>query len=144
MTILESSVDTIGASPSLARVEMAPGTAVAIYAGTFLVAAASLAIEVTLTRIFSFTIWYHFAYLSLNAALLGFCSSGVAASIWSAGSVRRGIQLICTATLLGAATLLVLLLGCSGHPLEPDKLFSEPGRFAGGLALYYLGIALPF
>ena len=40
-------------------------------AGVFVVAAATLMYEILLTRIFSVTMWYHFAFLAVAASLLG-------------------------------------------------------------------------
>ena len=39
--------------------------------GMFLVSMAVLALQVTVTRIFSFTIWYHYAFFVIALALLG-------------------------------------------------------------------------
>jgi len=47
------------------------GRRAAVLAGVFAVAAATLMYEILLTRIFSVTMWYHFAFLAVAAALLG-------------------------------------------------------------------------
>ncbi len=47
-----------------------------IYAGILLCSVAVLMQEILLTRIFSLTIWYHFAYLAISTALLGFGAAG--------------------------------------------------------------------
>lgn len=41
------------------------------YAGIFAVAAAALMLEIGLTRIFSVTMWYHFAFFAISVALFG-------------------------------------------------------------------------
>jgi hypothetical protein len=41
------------------------------YAGLFLVALSTLMYEIGLTRIFSVTMWYHFAFVAISVALLG-------------------------------------------------------------------------
>lgn len=41
------------------------------YAGVFMVTLSSLAYEITLTRIFSVTMWYHFAFVAISLALFG-------------------------------------------------------------------------
>jgi len=46
------------------------------YAGLFLLSAATLAFEVNLTRIFSVAQFYHFAFMIVSLALLGFGASG--------------------------------------------------------------------
>jgi hypothetical protein len=42
------------------------------YAGLFLLSAATLTFEVNLTRIFSIAQFYHFAFMIVSLALLGF------------------------------------------------------------------------
>src|ERR1043166_2145484 len=46
-------------------------------AGIFAVSAALLMIELALTRIFSVTMYYHFAFLAISIALFGLSASGV-------------------------------------------------------------------
>jgi len=52
-----------------------------IYAGLAVLSAAALAFEITLTRLFSVTQWYHFAFLAVSVALLGYGASGTALSL---------------------------------------------------------------
>ena len=47
------------------------------YAGLFLVAMATLMYEILLTRIFSVTTWYHFAFLSISVTLFGLAAGGI-------------------------------------------------------------------
>src|SRR5579871_3635017 len=42
-----------------------------IYAGIFLTSLSTLMFEVLLTRIFSVTMWYHFAFMAISIAMLG-------------------------------------------------------------------------
>ena len=56
------------------------------YVGLALLSAAALAFEITLIRLFSVTEWYHFAFLAVSIALLGYGVSGAALSLvprWS-------------------------------------------------------------
>ncbi len=46
------------------------------YAAILLCSVGVLMQEILLTRIFSFTIWYHLAYLAIGTALLGFGAAG--------------------------------------------------------------------
>jgi len=41
-----------------------------LYIGIFLVTLSGLMFEIGLTRIFSATIWYHFAFVSISVSLL--------------------------------------------------------------------------
>jgi hypothetical protein len=47
-----------------------------LFRGVFLIALATLLFEITLIRVLSFTIWYHFAHVVISSALLGFGASG--------------------------------------------------------------------
>ena len=48
----------------------------ALYAAIFMVSAAMLCFELTLTRLFAVTQWHHFAFISVSVALLGLGASG--------------------------------------------------------------------
>src|SRR5690349_20622891 len=50
-------------------------------AGLFLISAGALLFQVTLVRIFSAAIWYHFAFLVVSIALFGIGASGVAMAL---------------------------------------------------------------
>ena len=49
-----------------------------LHLGVFLVTLSGLLFEIALTRIFSATIWYHFAFLAISVALLGWGLGGFA------------------------------------------------------------------
>ncbi|MBU2102942.1 MAG: hypothetical protein KKF80_06055, partial [Candidatus Omnitrophica bacterium] len=42
-----------------------------VYAGLFMVTLATLMLEILLTRIFSVTMWFHFAFVAISVALFG-------------------------------------------------------------------------
>src|SRR5438128_876289 len=48
--------------------------------GLALASAAVLALQVTATRLFSFLVWYHFAFLVVSIAFLGFTAGGMIVS----------------------------------------------------------------
>jgi hypothetical protein len=60
----------------------------ALYVGIFLVTLSGLMFEIGLTRIFSATIWYHFAFVAISVALLGWGLGGFALHL-----LRRGFAL---------------------------------------------------
>ena len=51
---------------------------VLIHVGVFLITLSGLVFEVALTRIYSATIWYHFAFVAVSVALLGWGLGGFA------------------------------------------------------------------
>jgi hypothetical protein len=48
-----------------------------LFAGIFLIALSGLVLEVSITRIFSAAIWYHFAFVAVSVALVGLGASGL-------------------------------------------------------------------
>jgi hypothetical protein len=48
-----------------------------VFAGIFLIALSGLVLEVSITRIFSAAIWYHFAFVAVSVALVGLGASGL-------------------------------------------------------------------
>ena len=52
--------------------------------GVLLLSAATLMFEITLTRLFSVSQFYHFAFMIVSLALLGFGASGTWLALWPA------------------------------------------------------------
>jgi len=51
--------------------------------GIALISMALLTLEITLTRVFSVKMWYHFAFMSISLALLGGAVGGIVVYVWS-------------------------------------------------------------
>ena len=113
-------------------------------AGIFLLSFSTLLFELSLTRVFSVTLWYHFGFLIISTALLGFGVSGVAVSIskkiretstpdkmvgWMA--VFLGISVISTCWLLQRI------------PFDPFSLYTDKRQLLY-MPLTYLLVATPF
>jgi predicted membrane-bound spermidine synthase len=93
----------------------------AFYLGTFLVTLSGLMFEIGLTRIFSATIWYHFAFVAISVALLGWGLGGFALHLLRnrlAFSAERAALL----TLLYAAAIPLCLWLIVRTPFHPDRL----------------------
>src|SRR6478672_10345852 len=50
--------------------------------GIFLISLATLLLELSLTRVMSVSLWYHFGFLVISTALLGFGAAGVLVASW--------------------------------------------------------------
>ena len=114
-----------------------------LYACVFLVSAATLLFEIALTRIFAVTQGYHFAFLAISLALLGFGASGTALAIVPALAGRDIRPVVAGAGLLFAVTSTGGLYLTNVLPFDAYTLLWEPSQLAY-LALYYLALAVPF
>ena len=52
------------------------------YVGIFCISLATLLLELAFTRVLAVASWYHFAFLIISMALLGFGISGVVLTLW--------------------------------------------------------------
>lgn len=114
-----------------------------LFVGIALVAFATLLFEVSLIRVLSFTIWYHFGYVVISAALLGFAASGTFLAVapgLGTGDVRRALA---RASLLSAVTAVGALGFFCLAPLDPMRILAEPSQAALFLG-YQIGAAVPF
>jgi len=110
-----------------------------IRAGVFLIALSGLIFEIGLTRIYSATIWYHFAFVVISVALLGWGLGGILAHLlkrtW-APSLEKAALL----ALLYAATIPACLWLLVRFPFEIQRL---PLYFIAPLVPFFLaGMAL--
>src|SRR5438874_3015480 len=113
----------------------------ALLAGIGLSSFAALLLELSLTRLFSVVLFYHFAFLSVSIALLGLGAGGVFAYVrkrwlarWSVGRLGSGL------CLLGAFAI-VLALAIVLH--DPVSLGITWHNFTK-LTLLYCASAVPF
>jgi predicted membrane-bound spermidine synthase len=102
------------------------------HAGIFLITFSGLTFEVGLTRIFSATIWYHFTFVAISVALLGWGLGGLAVH-----TLRRrltpSLDRAALLALLYAAAIPACLFVIVSLPFQPDRL-----------ATYFLAALVPF
>ena len=115
----------------------------ATYAGLFLLSAATLAFEITLTRIFSVAQFYHFAFMIVSLALLGFGASGSFLALFPRLRERKISHepvLLSWGFTLAAAGSYVLTLYI---PFDSFRI-AHDWRQVLVLAIHYLALAAPF
>jgi hypothetical protein len=105
-----------------------------------LCSSAGLAYEVALTRIFSISLGYHFAFMIISIAMLGFAASGTALAL--SPRLRDMDRLAVYSFLLGISVTGSYLLA-NQVPFDPVRLAWEKGQLLN-LGLYYLILAVPF
>lgn len=106
----------------------------------FLSSLATLAFEVLLTRVFSITLWYHFAFMVVSIAMLGFAASGTLLALFP--GLKR-IERIGWYTLALAAALPGGFFLSNMVPFDPVRLAWERGEILH-ILLTYLFLSLPF
>ncbi|MGQ9600078.1 MAG: hypothetical protein ACUVWZ_11760 [Anaerolineae bacterium] len=114
-----------------------------IYLGLALLSAAALAFETTLTRLFSVTQWYHFAFLAISVALLGYGASGMILSLvprWACPPAARRASIL---SLCFALSMVGAYLGLNYLPFDSYRIAWEPIQTLY-LVLTYLALAVPF
>jgi hypothetical protein len=83
-------------------------------AAIFLLSAAMLGIQIGWTRIFSFMIWYHFAFLVISTAMLGFTVGGLLLNLRPSLLARApGGVLFASATAFALSTAVALVCVCN-------------------------------
>jgi hypothetical protein len=106
----------------------------------FLASMASLAFEVLLTRIFSITLWYHFAFMVISIAMLGFAASGTILALYPGLKRldRIGWYTLALGVAMPAGFLLANLVA-----FDPVRLAWDRWELLN-ILLTYLCLALPF
>lgn len=113
------------------------------YAGIFLVAASTLLLEITLTKVFSVVHYYYFAFFIVSTALFGYGFSGIYLSTSKRLEKISKSKLLFISAFLFAATTVISYKLILMIPLKMSQLLSsaEQVRY---LAEVYILLALPF
>jgi len=106
----------------------------------FLSSLATLAFEVLLTRVFSITLWYHFAFMVVSIAMLGFAASGTLLALFPG---LRQPDRIGWYSLALAAALPVGFILANLVPFDPVRLAWEQSELFN-ILLTYIFLSLPF
>jgi len=114
-----------------------------IYLGILLLSSATLLFEITLTRVFSVAQWYHFAFMVVSLALLGFGASGSVLSVFP-GLGRRRLDVSLALFSIGfSASCLVGYVLVNVIPFDSFRVGLEARQLLY-LVAYYVCLAVPF
>jgi len=116
--------------------------------GVFLISMGALALEVVLTRIFSVTMWYHFAFLAISMALMGSAVAGVLLYFFprltTPDAAQKWIGRASAALAIAVPIIFLIYLRIPFRPV----LMNREGAFSfeqlGWLALIYILLSVPF
>src|SRR3989304_2169707 len=120
-----------------------PGDERTIWLSLFLLSAGTLTFEINLTRLFSVAQFYHFAFMIVSIALLGFGASGTALTILPA--LRNGTpqQLLSRLGFAMGVSILTAYLLTNWLPFDSFSIAWD-SRQIWILTLHYLALAAPF
>ena len=110
-------------------------------AALFLISCGLLLFEIALTKIFSIVLWYHFGFLVISIALLGFAMSGV----WLAlrpEALERGAAFLARLSGWSAVTTAVVLWLVIHTEVDAFSVIAD--RNEGGLLFQILVLLVPF
>ena len=110
-----------------------------VYVGLFLVTLATLVFEILLTRIFSITLWYHFAFMAISIAMFGITVGALVIHLRPGWFPQEKLQ-----QRLGESALcfgLLIVFSILVHLLCP---FDRPELQWLLLGINFLVVALPF
>jgi len=114
-----------------------------VYLGILILSAATLLFEITLTRVFSVAQWYHFAFMVVSLALLGFGASGSFLSLFPRVVTKKINHILAIGAVLFS-------LGCLGSYFIVNSIPFDSYRIAWDsrqllyIIIYYLALAIPF
>src|SRR6266508_809174 len=114
------------------------------YLGIFLLSLATLLLELSLTRVMSVSLWYHFGFLVISTALLGFGTSGVVLASWKKlreqYDLARALSIL--SLLFGIVTISCFWL-LQKIPFNPFSVATDK-RQLYIMPVYYITISAPF
>ena len=114
------------------------------FAGVFLLSLATLLLELALTRVLSVSLWYHFGFLVISTALLGFGASGVTLAVWSGLREKKNLDLasgVCALAFSVTVGLSFRLM--QAIPFDPCSVAVDHRQFFW-MPTYFLVVAVPF
>lgn len=114
------------------------------YFGIFFISFSTLLFELSLTRVFSVTLWYHFGFLIISTALMGFGVSGVLLSLWK--KFREDYQLDKTLGWIAicvALSVIICFWLLQKIPFDPFSLYTDRMRLLY-MQLTYIVVSVPF
>ncbi len=111
------------------------------FGGIFLISTGILALQILQTRIFSFTLWHHLAYMVITVALMGMAASGTWLSI-SKKRYKNPYRFLSFCSLAFSVTTMISLAFATRIPL--DTYMADKTTQFGYVFLYYMILIFPY
>jgi len=111
------------------------------FLGIFLISTGILALQILQTRIFSFTLWHHLAYMVITVALMGMGASGTWLAIRKK-EPKKPFRFLSLCSILFALSSLISLAVAVRIPL--DTYMNDKALQLGYIFLYYMLLVFPY
>lgn len=111
-----------------------------IFLVIFLCSCSSLAYAIALTRIFSISLWYHFAFMIISIAMLGIGTSGTVLFLYPK---LKNLSHIGIYSLLLGTSISLSYLFSNQIPFDPVKLSWSKIQILY-IGIYYITLSMPF
>ncbi|HKA23798.1 MAG TPA: hypothetical protein VKF80_02325 [Candidatus Eisenbacteria bacterium] len=120
-----------------------------VQAGLFAVTASLLLLEVSLTRVLSVVMWYHFAFFAISVALFGLAAAGLCVYLVPGWFTREKLATACfTAAALEAVSIPICYLLLADNPAYRFLTSAESGSMGAAallsIAMLYVVNVVPF
>src|SRR3972149_8345531 len=97
--------------------------------GLLLISMSVLVLEFSLIRVLSVALWYHFAFMIISIALLGFGISGVSIILSNKINKADANNFLPVTSLLYSISVLISFYIINNIPLDPFSLFIDSSQF---------------
>lgn len=114
-----------------------------VYLGIFFISVATLLLEISLTRIFSVSQWYHFAFMVMSIAFLGYGASGTFLALKHSLIDRNINRLLIISSSFFSLSCIISFVITQRIPFDPFKITWDHNQIFY-IMLYYLVLAVPF
>lgn len=114
-----------------------------VYIGLFIISLATLTLEISLTRFFSVSKWYHFAFMIVSIALFGIGVSGSFLSVFHSLLERNIQELRVILSLFFSLTCALSIAVINLVPFDPFRFAWDPLQFLN-LVIYFVTLSVPF
>ena len=111
--------------------------------GVFFVSLAALSFELALSRLFSVALWYHFAFMVISLALLGYGASGSFLAVFPGFLHKKPALFFSLSAMLFSATSVAAYLAANLIPFDPFRIAWDRLQLVY-LFADYLVLSVPF
>lgn len=114
-----------------------------LYLGIYLTSFSTLLFEITLTRVFSVAQWYHFAFMVVSMALLGYSASGTFLMLFPSIFKKDTYSVLSNCALLFAISSPLSYIITNRIAFDPVKIAWDPMQLIY-ILIYYIILSIPF